>query len=149
MADTDPPHDPERPPVVILPRVLWRGVVWSLVLLGSAAVIGSFVAAVNAADSHDGLAAITEELDDQRDQNAELRQQLDCRYVLTADRDRIQSDIFTTVALALAAARDRNRAAVALYAEHLTTLAADLDRANDLRDRAIEVCETEPENVLG
>lgn len=148
-----PDRESERPamatPVVILPRAYYRAGLVSLVLLSIAALIGSVVAAINAADSHDSNDAIQEELGDQRDQNADLRQQLECRYVLTADRDRIQSEIFTTVALALAAARDRDRPAVTLYAAHLTDLAAALDRANDLRDRAIEVCDTEPENVLG
>lgn len=144
MADPD-----ARPPLVVIPRGIWRGVLVAVVLLGVAAVVGSSVAALNALDSHDSFDTLEDELEDQRGQNAELRRQLDCRYVLSADVDRIQADIFVSVAQALAAARRQDTAAVDLYAAHLDWLSGRLEEASDLRQGAVATCDTEPENVLG
>lgn len=139
----------ERPAVVVIPRAHFRAVLAAGLLLAIGAVMSSTVAAINAADSHAGFDALTEELDDQHVQNDDLQQQLDCRYVLGADVTRLQSDIFVTTAQALAAARRQDRAAVGLLAERLDRLAVDLEHAQELRENAVKVCETEPENVLG
>jgi hypothetical protein len=141
-------HDPV-PELVVIPRAYWRGIVVALVLLGLGAAIGAPIAAINAADAHASFNALEDALADQRDQNADLRQQLECRYVLSADRDRIESEIFVTTALALASAGRREAAAVGLYTAHLDGLAAQLEEANRLRSEAVQICETEPENVLG
>jgi hypothetical protein len=139
----------ERPAVVVIPRAHFRAALCAGLLLSIGAVTSSVVAAINAADSHAGFEALTEELGDQHDQNADLQQQLDCRYILGADVTRLQSDIFVTTAQALAAARRRDTAAVDLLAEHLDRLAVDLEQAQSLREDAVRVCQTEPENVLG
>lgn len=131
-----------RPPVVVIPRAHFRAIMVCGLLLAMGAVISSVVSAINAADSHAGF-------DAQRTQNETLQQQLDCRYVLSADVNRIQSDIFVLTAQALAAARRRDAAAVDLYTTALDQLAIDLEKASDLRADAVQVCDTEPENVLG
>jgi hypothetical protein len=131
-----------RPPVVVIPRAHFRAILVCGLLLAMGAVISSVVSAINAADSHAGF-------DAQRTQNETLQQQLDCRYVLSADVNRIQSDIFVLTAQALAAARRRDAAAVDLYTTALDQLAIDLEKASDLRADAVQVCDTEPENVLG
>lgn len=139
----------DRPPLVVIPRTHFRALLGCVGVLSAAAVVGVSVAALNALDSHDGLDAVEDELEAQRDQNDDLELQLDCRYVLSADVNRIQSDIFVTTAQALAAARRRDSGAVDLYTTRLDQLADDLARASDVRARAVEVCDTEPENVLG
>lgn len=139
----------DRPPVVVIPRSHFRALLACVGLLGAAAVVGASAAALNALDSHDGLDAVETELKGQRAQNDDLEQQLDCRYVLSADVNRIQSDIFVLTAQALAAARRRDSAAVDLYTTALDQLAGDLEKASDLRADAVQVCDTEPENVLG
>jgi hypothetical protein len=135
--------------VVVTSRGIWRGLVAALLLLGVAAVLGAGVAAVNALDSHVSLDAIRQQLADRGVENEDLRLQLNCRYVLSADRDRLESEIFVTTALALAAAGRGHREAVRLYTEKLEVLASQLDEANERRQDAIRICETEPENVLG
>lgn len=142
-------HDPHSPPLVVIPRAYWRGIVTALVLLGMAAVIGAPIAAINALDAHSSFDDLDEERAADREEILDLRQQLDCRYVLGADRDRVESEIFVTTALALAAASRRERAAVQLYTQRLDDLAAELEAANERRQDAIAICETEPENVLG
>lgn len=142
--------DPERPPpLTVIPTAYWRARTVALMLMSIAAVIASTVAGLNALDSHQGRETISDELDAQRRQNDDLSRQLDCRYVLGADRDRLESEIFVTVALALSAAGRRETAAVQLYTVHLDSLAGQLDEANERRADAVAICETEPENVLG
>jgi hypothetical protein len=143
------PDREARPPLVVLPRAYWRATITAAVLLGIAAVIGSPIAALNALDSHEGLNAVEDELDVQRDQNDELQQQLDCRYVLSTDVSRLHSAIFVTTAQALSAARRRDTAAVDLLTTHLDRLAEELEVAAERRLDAVDICDTEPENVLG
>jgi hypothetical protein len=132
----------DRPPVVVIPRAHFRALLVCGGLLAVGAVASSVVAAANAVDSHEGFVA-------QREQNVTLQQQLDCRYVLSADVNRIQADIFVLTAQALAAARRRDAAAVDLYTTALDGLATELQEASDLRADAVKVCDTEPDNVLG
>lgn len=139
----------DRPPLVVIPRAYFRALLACVGLLSFGAVVGTSVAALNALDSHDGLDAVETELEGQRDQNDALELQLDCRYVLSADVNRIQSAIFVTTAQALAAARRRDIAAVDLFTTRLDQLATELEKASDVRARAVEVCDTEPESVLG
>lgn len=139
----------DRPPVVVMPRAHVRAALVCGLLLAIGAVVSSVVSAINAVDSHEGFVAVDQELDDQRDQNDQLQRQLDCRYVLSADVNRIQADIFVTTAQALAAARRRDVAAVDLFTVRLDELATELAKASALRADALGVCDTEPENVLG
>jgi hypothetical protein len=122
---------------------------WAMGGLAVSALVSSGTQALSARSSANDRAALADALDDQRDHNDLLQQQLDCRYVLGADVSRVQADIFVTVALALAAAGRSDSPAVRLYSEHLGALADELARASALRADAVAICDTEPENVLG
>lgn len=121
----------------------------ALVGLALSALGSSVVLAFSSEASDDDRDALRSVVDDQAAQLDTLQQQLDCRYVIGADVTRLQSDIFVTTAQALAAARRRDMAAVDLLAEHLDRLSVELEHAQDLREDAVRVCQTEPENVLG
>jgi hypothetical protein len=126
-----------------------QALAWAMGGLAVSALVSSGTQALSARSSANDRAALAVALDDQRDQNDQLQQQLDCRYVLGADVGRVQADIFVTVALALAAAGRADTGAVQLYTEHLDQLADELERASELRSDAVAICDTEPENVLG
>lgn len=126
-----------------------RVLAWSMAGLAVSALGSSVVLAISSEASDDDRDALREVVDDQADQLDTLQQQLDCRYVLSSDVTRLQSEIFVTTAQALAAARRRDTAAVDLLTARLDQLAAELGEASDLRADAVAVCDTEPENVLG
>lgn len=126
-----------------------RVLAWAMAGLAVSALASSVALAFSAEASDDDRDALRAVVDDQANQLDTLQQQLDCRYVLSADVSRIQADIFVTTAQALAAARRRDATAVDLYTTRLDSLADDLERASDLRTRAVTICDTEPENVLG
>lgn len=126
-----------------------RVLAWSMAGLAMSALGSSVVLAISSEASDDDRDALREVVDDQADQLDTLQQQLDCRYILSADVARLQAEVFVTVSQALAAATRRQPDAVALYVAHLEYLSGRLDEANDRRDEAIGLCETEPENVLG
>jgi|SRR5262245_36823278 len=140
----------DRPPLAVFPRSWVRVSLAAGVLLGLAAVLGSGVSAFTAKDSHEAFQALkvqlsdqAAELDDQRDQNEQLQAQLDCRYVLSAEVNRLQADIFVTVAQALAATRRADEGSVDLYVTRLDELSVSLQEAADRRANAITVCEDE------
>jgi hypothetical protein len=126
-----------------------RALAAAMVLLGLSALTSSVTQALSARSSASDRAALADALDEQRDENQDLRDQLDCRYILSADVSRLQAEVFVTVSQALAAATRRQPDVVALYVAHLDYLAGRLDEANLRRDEALGVCVTEPENVLG
>jgi len=122
---------------------------WATIGLAVSALGSSVTQALSARSGANDRAVLADELADRRAQNDDLERQLDCRYVLSADVDRIQADVFVTTALALAAAGRGQTGVVDLYVARLDQLAIELDRAADLRQDAVQVCDTEPENVLG
>jgi hypothetical protein len=122
---------------------------WAMAGLAVSALVSSGTQALSARSSANDRSALAVALDDQRDHNDLLQQQLDCRYVLGADVGRVQADVFVTVALALAAAGRADTPAVQLYTERLAQLADELERVSALRSDAVAICDTEPENVLG
>lgn len=122
---------------------------WAMAGLAVSALVSSVALAFSAEASDDDRDALREVVDDQANQLDTLQQQLDCRYVLSADVSRIQAEIFVTTAQALAAARRRDTAAVDLHTTRLDQLAEDLEEASELRSEAVSICDTEPENVLG
>lgn len=126
-----------------------RWLAWAMAGLAVSALVSSVALAFSAEASDDDRDALREVVDDQANQLDTLQQQLDCRYVLSADVSRIQAEIFVTTAQALAAARRRDTAAVDLHTTRLDQLAEDLEDASELRSDAVSICDTEPENVLG